>query len=114
MGKMFELKNALEGNKVALPKETIYESGIGGPIGIALAMIKESEPHYHNEMTEWYMVVEGSAIAFIDSKEVRLKKYDVLKIPPKSIHYVKAEEGVEVWVVSHPPWRKEDHILAKL
>ncbi len=106
---MSEVKNVMKGNKVELPKETVYESGLEGPVGIALALIRESEPHYHNEMTEWYLVTKGSAKAYLDGKEVYLKEYDVLKIPPRTVHYVKAEKEIELWVITQPPWKPEDH-----
>jgi mannose-6-phosphate isomerase-like protein (cupin superfamily) len=108
---MFKLLNILNGNKVQLRAELIYESAINGPIGIALALIRESEPHYHNETTEWYLVTKGNAVAFLDNKEIPLKEYDVLMIEPKTVHYIKSDNEVEIWVISYPPWRKEDHHL---
>jgi mannose-6-phosphate isomerase-like protein (cupin superfamily) len=100
-------KNALSGRKVKYKGETIFESGIDKKIGIALASIKESKPHYHKKTTEWYLVIEGSAKVYLDGKEEKLEKYDILKINPKTVHWVQG--NVKLWVISFPPWRKEDH-----
>ncbi|MBI2545211.1 MAG: cupin domain-containing protein [Candidatus Aenigmarchaeota archaeon] len=99
--------NIRKGGKVNLPHETIYESGIRGPVGITLASIRESEPHFHKKTTEWYLVAKGSGIANLDGKKIILRLYDVLKIPPKTIHSVKG--NIELWVITRPPWKKEDY-----
>ncbi len=102
-------KNIKKGNKITYPNEIIYESGIKGPVGIALAYIKDSEPHYHNKITEWYLVIKGNAVVYFDGRKIPLKGYDVLEIPPNIIHSVKSLDEVELWVISCPPWRQEDH-----
>ena len=108
---MIEKSNAIDdGKKVVLPKEFVYEVCSDGPIGIALALIEESEPHYHEKTTEWYLVSEGRATAYLDGKEIELRERDVLKIPPKTVHYVKMFwTPVEIWVISNPPWNEKDH-----
>ncbi len=111
---MAEIKNILQGSKITLPKEIIYESGLEGPIGIALALIRESEPHYHNYTTEWYMVTKGSGTVYLNNEEKQLKEYDTSKISPKTIHYVKSDNEIELWVITSPPWKKEDHHLVKI
>lgn len=103
------MRNVRKGRKVVYPKETVYESGLKGPIGIALSYLKESEPHYHKKTTEWYLVMKGTATAYINKKKIDLKKYDIIMIPPKATHYAKSRGTVELWVVSYPFWRKTDH-----
>ena len=102
-------KNIFEGNKVVLPREIIYESSIEEPVGIALAEIEESEPHFHEKTTEWYLVTKGVGVVSLDGKEFQLKEYDFLEIPPNAVHSVKSEDKIIVWVISYPPWRKKDH-----
>ena len=105
--------NVLKGKRVAYPKEILYETGLKGDIGIALSRIDESEPHYHNRSTEWYLVTKGSGYAYVGKRRIRLKKYDVLAIPPKKVHYAKSKNGIELWVISSPPWSKGDHYIVK-
>ena len=38
----------LRGNRIRLRRETVYEGLPNREIGIALACVKESVPHYHN------------------------------------------------------------------
>jgi mannose-6-phosphate isomerase-like protein (cupin superfamily) len=100
-------KNILKGRKIEYKGETIFESGIEREIGIAFALVRESQPHYHNKTTEWYLVNEGNAIIYLDGKEKKLEKYDIVQITPKTVHWVKG--NVKLWVISYPPWKKEDH-----
>ncbi|MCL4365201.1 hypothetical protein M1590_02670 [Candidatus Marsarchaeota archaeon] len=63
--------NILRGRKVRLPKEVIYEGMNYGRIGIALAHVKESAPHYHNRITEGYLVAKGRGMATINGRWIR-------------------------------------------
>lgn len=100
-------KNILKCKKTGNRNEIIFESEIEGKIGISYASIRESEPHYHNKTTEWYLVEEGSAIAYLNGKEEKLEKHYILQINPGTIHWVK--DDIKLWVISYPAWKKEDH-----
>lgn len=106
---MRQLSNVMKGRKVVYPKETIYESGLKGLVGISLSRIKDSEPHYHKKITEWYLVIKGTGIAYLNEKKINLKRYDVLMIPPKTTHHLESKKSIELWVLSSPPWTKADH-----
>lgn len=105
--------NVLKGRRVAYPKEVLYETGLPGSVGVALSRIRESEPHYHGKSTEWYLVTRGEGYAYVGKRRVRLSRYDVLMVPPKAVHYAKSVHGLELWVLSSPPWSKSDHHITK-
>jgi mannose-6-phosphate isomerase-like protein (cupin superfamily) len=100
-------KSVKECKKVEQKGEILFEFETKKDVGIAFAEIRKSKPHYHNETTEWYLVAEGSAKVYLDGKEEKLEKYDILQINPKTVHRVKG--NIKLWVISCPPWRKEDH-----
>ena len=78
-------------------------------INIHQVEIHDSTPHYHNKLTEIYLVLEGGGEIYLqdslkkrstemlefDSKE-KLKEGDLVIIPPKIIHYAKGNLFVEV------------------
>lgn len=115
--------NAVDnGKKIKLPSETVYELGhVVGRIkstpegvGMAFALIHNSEPHFHPKATEYYFVTDGKGVLLLDDKEIHLNPHDVLVIPNGITHAVKSDGGLRVFVLSSPPWRKEDHILREL
>ena len=110
---MMERYNLLQGTKKVFPQEIVYEIPNQGPIGIALAHIEKSEPHFHNETTEWYYVTHGKGIVYLNGKELKLQKHDFIKIYPTTVHYVESARGIELLVITHPPWKPEDHHLVK-
>jgi len=108
-----ELKSATRGNRVAYSKETVYECFPKGPVGIAFALIKESDLHYHKKATEWYLVTRGTGIAYLNGKSFRLKENSMLKIPPTTRHTVRSKKGIAMYVISIPPWSKKDHHIVR-
>jgi mannose-6-phosphate isomerase-like protein (cupin superfamily) len=79
---------------------------------IAVAVIDESKPHFHDKTTEEYEVIKGMLELFIENKKHVLHEGDVVTIPPRNTHYAK---GRETWVkvTSTPGWTSEDHIILK-
>jgi len=77
---------------------------------IAIAVIDQSFPHYHNKTIEIYEILKGELILTQNNQETLLKKGDKITIKPKVIHSAK---GKETWVktISYPGWKFEDHIL---
>jgi mannose-6-phosphate isomerase-like protein (cupin superfamily) len=110
------------GNIVRLKSETVFELNhlVGkikpGPkgLGIAFAQIQESAPHFHKKMTEYYFVTEGTAILKVNNEEFEIRANTVAVIPPGVIHSVLSvlQSGVNIFVLSDPPWKKTDHFLA--
>lgn len=78
---------------------------------IAISIIDQSVPHYHNQMTEIYEVITGNLSVFIDGIEHKLSEGDKLTIPPNSTHYA---IGNETWIrcTAKPGWTVGDHIMA--
>jgi mannose-6-phosphate isomerase-like protein (cupin superfamily) len=111
-----------DGKFIRMPTETVVELGhkighiiAGNPgVGFAYANIRDSKPHFHNHTTEWYLVTRGTGKLLLDGKEMQIIPLDVVMIPPGVTHAVKSENGLDTFVLSSPPWRKEDHILRDL
>jgi mannose-6-phosphate isomerase-like protein (cupin superfamily) len=111
------------GKIVRLKRETVFELNrlVGtikpGPrgLGIAFAQIRESEPHFHKKMTEYYFVTQGIAMLKVNDEEFEIKPSTIAVIPPGVVHSVMSvlEAGVNLIVLSDPPWKKSDHFLAK-
>lgn len=106
-------KNTLKGKKVIRHGEVVYPSGVSGKVGIALAMIKDMEPHYHRHGTEWYIIIKGNGIVYLNGKGIGVKEHDVLKIPPNTVHSAKSKLGMQVYVITLPPWKASDHNVVK-
>lgn len=81
-------------------------------VGVAIAVIDDSNPHYHRKATEIYEVLKGNLSITINGKEHKLKEGEKITIEPGKIHFAK---GNETWVscLSKPGWKLEDHILVK-
>lgn len=79
---------------------------------VAIAAIKQSEPHYHKQSIEIYEVLEGELELTVDGKIVKLSKGDMYIINPPLVHSVKGNFAL-VKVTSKPGWVTEDHLLKK-
>ena len=65
------------GNENEKIKE-IFKDGIG----IAYAEIKESISHYHRKTFEWYIIVEGRGIVYLNEEKVEVGGGDIIFIQP--------------------------------
>ena len=79
---------------------------------VAIAVIDQSQPHYHKNTTEVYQVITGKLILTVDDIKIELVKGNQYTIKPKQVHSAK---GQETWVkiTSYPGWIAEDHVLCK-
>lgn len=68
----------------------LFGAGLGGDIGIALGLIRRSQPHYHSKITEWYFVLDGNIDVHPNGKVKKLKRWDILKIEPRTVHWLLA------------------------
>lgn len=77
---------------------------------VAVAVIDQSETHYHPKATEEYLVLSGSLILNADGMEITLETGDAYTIQPGVVHSAK---GDSTWVSvrSEPGWTTEDHII---
>jgi len=94
---------------IDLKTEKIYEILKTPNFGLAYAEIKESKLHLHRRTTELYLVCNGEGVLFLGNSKMKISGGDVIKIPPNTPHKVKG--NVRLFVISFPPWNKEDHIL---
>ena len=86
------------------------------PLGIAIAFVKESKLHHHNNTEEWYIATNENpnGVVYLDGRKKLLKKYTVVYISPGTRHKLEAKNPrnlLEIVAVTCPPWSQEDHIL---
>jgi len=98
-------------NLIDLGTEKIYDILKNPNFSLAFAEIRESKLHLHRRSTELYLVCDGEGVLFLGDSKIRIRKGDVIEIPPKTPHKVVSKGWVRLFVVSHPPWNKSDHIL---
>ena len=78
----------------------------------AIAVIKESEPHYHRQTREIYTVLRGTLRLHLGDATLFLQEGDRHEIPLNTVHWA---EGDWAWVQVDctPGWTQTDHILAE-
>ncbi len=89
--------------------EKIYEILKNSKFSLAFAEIRESKLHLHKRATELYLVCDGEGVLFLGSSKIRIRKGDVVRIPPNTPHKVMGK--IRLFVISHPPWNENDHVL---
>ncbi len=72
--------------------------------------IRDSEKHYHKEVTEYYYVLEGSGRLELDDDEIELRPGLAVHIPPGVRHRGKGDFTAAIFCV--PPFRQEDSYSA--
>ncbi len=96
------------------PTEVVVEIWRDDDESYAIAVIDRSEPHFHRESFEMYVVEKGSLLVHVDDEDHRLEPGDKLTIKPSQVHWA---EGDATRVVVHSfyrPWRQDDHILVEI
>lgn len=65
-----------------------------------------AQVHYHNELTEYYVILEGSGTIMLDGERVPVGPNDVIMIPPGTRH---ALDGTfEIINIVCPPFDPAD------
>jgi len=68
--------------------------------------IRDSEKHYHREITEFYYVLEGTGRLELDEEEIELRPGLAVYIPPGVRHRGKGDFTTAIFCT--PPFREED------
>lgn len=115
---MKKLNPSLYKNKVENPNETIYEivtAKDGQGWGLAIADIKESELHVHQQIKEVYLILEGRLEVDLNGSLHQLRKGESIEILPKVKHKAKSlgQDSARIVALSFPAWTLEDHHLIK-
>ena len=116
---MKELDSSLYKNKVENPNEIVYEvitteDGLGW--GMVFADFGESEVHFHNKISETYVVLEGELEVVLGEDDIRrLKTGDSIFIKPGLKHKAHAvgRKPARIAAFTFPAWYPEDHHLVK-
>jgi mannose-6-phosphate isomerase-like protein (cupin superfamily) len=89
-------------------KEVIAEISLG----VAVAVIERSPPHFHLKMKEVYRVLRGTLYVACGGKGHVLHKGDTITIEPGQVHFARgAGEPAWIEVRSVPPWSVDDHFV---
>ncbi len=80
--------------------------------GFAVAVIEQSEPHFHVKMKEVYKVLRGIMHLACGGSGYVLCKGESFSIDPGLIHHVRAaDDPVWIEVQTDPPWSPDDHFI---
>lgn len=104
-------------NRIVVPdgRETIYEvisAGDNAGVGMAIADIFVSTPHYHRKTAETYTLVSGKIRVHVGMHATVLERIgQSLEIPCDIVHWAESltKEPARVSVVTTPAWIAEDH-----
>lgn len=112
-----ELKKTYPGKKIILnDKNNLTEilceidpAHLHPAYSVAVSVIDQTVPHYHEKITETYEVLKGELDLLVEGKPFHLKPGESLTIQPKEIHSAK---GNETWIkcTAKPAWNPRDHI----
>lgn len=68
--------------------------------------------HHHDKTTQTYFVIEGVAEVTIGRSTKKLRPYEILRIPPETVHGIRSAEPSLVLSISIPPLQMDDqHLL---
>jgi mannose-6-phosphate isomerase-like protein (cupin superfamily) len=82
----------------------------GLPLWVARAKMKGDDLHHHNKTTEVYIIVEGEGKIEMDGENHSIKPGSVVIIKPGVKHRIIAENPIDFYVISCPPYDPEDEI----
>jgi mannose-6-phosphate isomerase-like protein (cupin superfamily) len=94
--------------------EVIYEvvrKSENQPIGIAVACVEETKPHYHKRTNEFYIILEGRGEITLNGEKISVEKDSMVYIKPNTIHKAKniGMDELKILVITFPPWDEKDH-----
>jgi mannose-6-phosphate isomerase-like protein (cupin superfamily) len=78
------------------------------PVAVGYANAGVDEQHYHVEMNEVYLVVQGRSTAVVDGQTVRLEAGSVLVVEPGEVHTFTESTPDYYHFVVHAPVVKGD------
>ncbi|MGE5594947.1 MAG: cupin domain-containing protein [Hyphomicrobiales bacterium] len=72
------------------------------------------EPHIHRRSTQFYVALEGRVVIEKDGIETRLEPFEVLSVPPGSMHAARAAGGEAIVLnISVPPLAPDDQVAVE-
>ncbi len=67
-------------------------------------------PHFHRHCTQVYLIIAGSVDIQLGDGHLWAKQYDTVRIPPMTVHSLKAIDAALVLSTTTPPLLSEDQI----
>lgn len=92
-------------------------ANLGGPLQLAYKKgnTKDVKYHYHSEVYEYFIVLNGTAVLTIDNKEIRLTKGTVVVVEPGEKHLLKERSSDFELLLLMDKFVKDDtHIIDTL
>lgn len=87
--------------------ERFFTAEDGTALGLHRTTISDAEPHFHEEMTEIYYVLDGSGAICLDGQRYEVGPGTAILIPPGVVHNGEGEYRVIV-VYDHPELHQTD------
>jgi mannose-6-phosphate isomerase-like protein (cupin superfamily) len=69
----------------------------------------KAKPHYHERLTEYYVILEGSGVIVLNDERIQVRPDDVIMIPPGTRHALEGE--FEIINIVCPPFDAADEHL---
>ena len=86
-----------------------WNSEVDVPVGYANEGIDLE--HYHQEMSEVYLIAQGESVIVVDGKEIVLRQGDVLVVEPNEVHTFVSSSADYLHFVIHTPFVKGDKVI---
>ncbi|HUD10405.1 MAG TPA: cupin domain-containing protein [Candidatus Saccharimonadales bacterium] len=75
-----------------------------------MRQLKVAEPHYHNNETEIYIVIQGEGVSVVGHNEQKIGKDSVVITPPRTTHFTVPTDGLILAVINTPPFQRENYV----
>ena len=73
--------------------------------------VKITEPHYHPNETEIYIVLQGSGKIVVGGKEQPIEKGSIVVTPPDTAHFTIPDKDLVLAVINTPPFKPENYVV---
>ena len=73
--------------------------------------LKITEPHYHPEETEIYIILSGSGMIVIGGEEQQITQGDVIVTPPDTAHFTIPKSELVLAAINIPAFKPENYVI---
>ncbi len=82
--------------------------------GLRVLLVKKGiriKPHYHERCTQVYFIIDGRAEIVVGGQPIQARQMDVVRIPPCTVHGLRALVRTVALSISVPPLDPEDQVV---
>ncbi|MBX7255299.1 MAG: cupin domain-containing protein [Candidatus Hydrogenedentes bacterium] len=87
-------------------RRRLFKKDDGVPVSVTHLSIHDAREHWHEHTHEYYYVLHGSGILFIDGEPVQVEAGDCVWIKPGARHYAQGE--LESLIIASPAYDVAD------